>query len=276
MPRFAANLTMMFTELPFLEPLRRGRRGGVRRRRVPVPLRVRQSATSPARSQHNGLTLVLHNLPAGDWAARRARNSMPSRSDRGVSRGRRTRRSTTPLRSTVRRSIALPASCPSGVTADAARATPDREPALCRRQARGRRRSGCSWSRSTAATFRGSSSTAPRPALDIIAATGSNNIKLQYDIYHAQVMEGDLARTIETRVRPHRAHPARRQSRPPRARDRRNQLPVPFPPHRRTRLPRLDRLRIQAARPRRRRASAGFAPYQPKRQARQPARSHSS
>lgn len=37
-----------------------------------------------------------------------------------------------------------------------------------------------------------------RPALDIIAATGSSNISLQYDIYHAQMMEGDLARTIET------------------------------------------------------------------------------
>jgi hydroxypyruvate isomerase len=37
-----------------------------------------------------------------------------------------------------------------------------------------------------------------RPALGIIAATGSSNISLQYDIYHAQMMEGDLARTIET------------------------------------------------------------------------------
>jgi hydroxypyruvate isomerase len=36
------------------------------------------------------------------------------------------------------------------------------------------------------------------PALDMIAATGSSNISLQYDIYHAQIMEGDIAHTIET------------------------------------------------------------------------------
>ena len=35
------------------------------------------------------------------------------------------------------------------------------------------------------------------PALDVIAEVGASNLKLQYDIYHAQVMEGDLARTIE-------------------------------------------------------------------------------
>ncbi len=34
-------------------------------------------------------------------------------------------------------------------------------------------------------------------ALDIIDETGSTNIKLQYDIYHMQRMEGDLAATIE-------------------------------------------------------------------------------
>ncbi|MBB1078271.1 TIM barrel protein, partial [Rhodoferax sp. 4810] len=34
-------------------------------------------------------------------------------------------------------------------------------------------------------------------ALDIISATGSDNIQLQYDIYHMQIMEGDLAATME-------------------------------------------------------------------------------
>jgi hydroxypyruvate isomerase len=33
-------------------------------------------------------------------------------------------------------------------------------------------------------------------ALEIIAEVGSDNLQLQYDIYHMQVMEGDLARTI--------------------------------------------------------------------------------
>jgi hydroxypyruvate isomerase len=33
--------------------------------------------------------------------------------------------------------------------------------------------------------------------LEVIEAVGSPNLKLQYDIYHAQVMEGDLAGIIE-------------------------------------------------------------------------------
>ena len=40
-----------------------------------------------------------------------------------------------------------------------------------------------------------------RQALDIITAVGSDNLYVQYDIYHAQVMEGDLARTIETNLK---------------------------------------------------------------------------
>lgn len=36
-----------------------------------------------------------------------------------------------------------------------------------------------------------------RAALQVMDAVGSKNLFLQYDVYHAQVMEGDLARTIE-------------------------------------------------------------------------------
>ncbi|MDO9602654.1 MAG: TIM barrel protein, partial [Rhodocyclaceae bacterium] len=36
-----------------------------------------------------------------------------------------------------------------------------------------------------------------RQALDIIRDTGSDNIFVQYDIYHMQRMEGELAKTIE-------------------------------------------------------------------------------
>ena len=34
-------------------------------------------------------------------------------------------------------------------------------------------------------------------ALAIFDAVGSNNLRLQYDVYHMQIMEGDLAPTIE-------------------------------------------------------------------------------
>jgi hydroxypyruvate isomerase len=37
----------------------------------------------------------------------------------------------------------------------------------------------------------------PSLGLSILAASGVKNLKLQYDVYHAQVMEGDLVNTIE-------------------------------------------------------------------------------
>lgn len=37
-------------------------------------------------------------------------------------------------------------------------------------------------------------------ALQVMDAVGSRNLQLQYDVYHAQVMEGDLARTLETHL----------------------------------------------------------------------------
>lgn len=39
-----------------------------------------------------------------------------------------------------------------------------------------------------------------KQALAIIEDVGSDNLYLQYDIYHAQVMEGDLTRTMETHL----------------------------------------------------------------------------
>src|SRR3546814_13759818 len=37
-------------------------------------------------------------------------------------------------------------------------------------------------------------------ALAIIETVGSDNLSFQYDIYHMQVMEGDLARPIDTNI----------------------------------------------------------------------------
>ena len=37
-------------------------------------------------------------------------------------------------------------------------------------------------------------------AVNIIGAVGADNLKLQYDIYHMQIMEGNLVRTIEAHL----------------------------------------------------------------------------
>jgi hydroxypyruvate isomerase len=37
-------------------------------------------------------------------------------------------------------------------------------------------------------------------AIDLLNEAGHANLKLQYDIYHAQVMEGDLARSLKEKL----------------------------------------------------------------------------
>ena len=39
-----------------------------------------------------------------------------------------------------------------------------------------------------------------KQSLDIIRAVGAANLKIQYDIFHMQIVEGDLAKTIEANL----------------------------------------------------------------------------
>ena len=68
MPRFAANLSMLFTEVPFLDRFERAAKAGFAAVEFLFPY-AWPTAEIRARLQANGLTLVLHNLPAGDWDA---------------------------------------------------------------------------------------------------------------------------------------------------------------------------------------------------------------
>jgi len=68
MPRFAANLTMLFNEVPFLDRFERAAKAGFKAVEFLFPY-DHPAAEIKARLDANGLQLVLHNLPAGDWAA---------------------------------------------------------------------------------------------------------------------------------------------------------------------------------------------------------------
>ena len=67
MPKFAANLTMLYTERAFPRPLRAAAQAGFEARRVPVPLRRSRRRSSRAARRATASKQVLHNLPAGDW-----------------------------------------------------------------------------------------------------------------------------------------------------------------------------------------------------------------
>ena len=68
MPRFAANLSMLFTELPFLDRFAAARAAGFRAVEYLFPYDYPKEELA-ARLRGEGLRQVLHNLPAGDWAA---------------------------------------------------------------------------------------------------------------------------------------------------------------------------------------------------------------
>jgi hydroxypyruvate isomerase len=68
MPQFAANLTMLFNEVPFLDRFERAARAGFKAVEFMFPYPY-SAADILARLQEHQLQLVLHNLPAGDWDA---------------------------------------------------------------------------------------------------------------------------------------------------------------------------------------------------------------
>ncbi|MQW58231.1 hydroxypyruvate isomerase [Sinorhizobium meliloti] len=67
MPRFAANLTMLFNEAPFLDRFALAARAGFEGVEYLFPYEFDKTALRGELDRH-GLTQVLHNLPAGDWA----------------------------------------------------------------------------------------------------------------------------------------------------------------------------------------------------------------
>lgn len=81
MPRFAANLTMMYNEHPFLERFAACARDGFRAVEFLFPYE-HAAAEIRARLDGNGLVQALFNAPPGDWAAgERGMAALPGRED---------------------------------------------------------------------------------------------------------------------------------------------------------------------------------------------------
>jgi hydroxypyruvate isomerase len=101
MPKFAANLTMLFTELPFMQRFEAAAQAGFEAVEYlfPYPFEKKELA---AALRANGLVQVLHNLPAGDWD--KGERGIACHPDRTASSAKASRwRSTTPRRWAARR-----------------------------------------------------------------------------------------------------------------------------------------------------------------------------
>lgn len=68
MPKFAANLSMLFTEHPFLERFARAKAAGFQAVEFLFPYEYESSAIA-RELRRNDLEQVLFNLPAGDFTA---------------------------------------------------------------------------------------------------------------------------------------------------------------------------------------------------------------
>jgi len=68
MPLFAANLTFLFTEIPFMDRFSAAKQAGFDAVEFMFPYDYSMNDIK-ARLRELGLSLVLCNLPAGNWAA---------------------------------------------------------------------------------------------------------------------------------------------------------------------------------------------------------------
>jgi hydroxypyruvate isomerase len=192
MPKFAANLTMMFTELPFLERFAAAANAGFSAIEFLFPYDYEKQQIADLLHAHN-LQLVLHNLPAGNWAAgERGIAAHPARIGE--------------FRAGVARAIDYATAlkvpqlnCLAGIV--------NGDPAEARKTLVENLRFAAAQLHSAGLRLvlepvntrdiPGFFVSRTDQALAIIDDVGSDNLNLQYDIYHAQVMEGNLAETIE-------------------------------------------------------------------------------
>ena len=194
MPQFAANLSMLWNELPFLDRFAAAERAGFRAVEFLFPYDFTVDEIAQRLQQHQ-LQLVLHNLPAGDWAGgERGFASLPGREDEF--------RAGVALALQYGSALGTPnLHCmagipPQGVSVAQAHATlvSNLRYAAAEAQRHGIR---LLLEPINAFDMPGFFVNRPRQAIAILDEVGSDNLYLQYDIYHAQRMEGELANTIQ-------------------------------------------------------------------------------
>jgi hydroxypyruvate isomerase len=198
MPNLAANLTLMFNEVDFLDRFAAAAKAGFKAVEFLFPYEYDKDLLK-RKLEENQLTLVLHNLPAGNWA--NGERGIGCHADRvaefedGVDRAidyattlgckqlnclaglRPAHRDPMELRETFIRNLQF---------------------AAIRTKAAGIK---LLIEAINTRDIPGFFLTNSAQAVDIIKAVGSDNLFFQYDIYHMQIMEGDLAPTIEKHLK---------------------------------------------------------------------------
>jgi hydroxypyruvate isomerase len=198
MPRFAANLSMLYGEEDFLRRFAAAAADGFAGVEYLFPYAYDKKVLAEILAA-TGLAQVLFNLPPGDW--QKGERGIACHPDR-----------TGEFRDGVGLALDYAAAlgckrlhpmagiAPEGVSAGRLRETYLANLAYAAAQAR---QAGIALVIEPINTrdIPGFYLNRSRQALEIIDEVGADNLFLQYDIYHMQIMEGDLARTIEANLR---------------------------------------------------------------------------
>lgn len=193
MLRFSANLSMLFLEYDFLDRFERAAAAGFKAVEFMFPYGY-SIATLREKLADNQLEHTLHNLPAGDWEkGERGIACIPGREEE--------------FRSGVTAAIhyaqalgnrkinCLVGKTPAGVGADVVHNTLVNN---LRYAGNALAKEGIMLVIEPINHFDipGFHLTGTRQTLDLLDEVGCDNIRLQYDIYHMQRMEGELANTL--------------------------------------------------------------------------------
>lgn len=194
MPNFAANLTMMFTEHPFLERFAAAKKCGFTAVEFLFPYAYRPEELAAQLHEH-GLSQALFNLPPGDWeAGERGIACLPGREGeflRGIEQGIGYAKA---LKNTRVHAMAglLPADLPFAQAesiymtniAKAAEMLAPHGLTLCLEPINHRSMPGYFLHRQG-------------QAAEYIKTIGATNIKLQFDVFHVQMEEGCVALKLQ-------------------------------------------------------------------------------
>lgn len=201
-PRYAANLSMLFSEHDFLDRFGEAAKAGFIGVEYLSPYEVPAERIAEELARHE-LSQVLFNLPSGNWAA----------GERGIACD---PKRLSEFRDGVEIALAYAKvlgnaqiNCLAGIVPPNVRRELAEETLIANlRHAAGRlAEAGILLLVEAINTFDipGFLLSGSRQTIDILDRAGAPNLRLQYDIYHMQRMEGEIAKTIE-RLLPRIAH----------------------------------------------------------------------
>ena len=193
MPNFAANLTTLFTELPMLERFQAAANSGFKAVEILFPYEHEASLLAD-HLRNSGLKMVLINFPAGDWPSERGFSAIPGRENE--------------FRENVETTLqyAQTIDCQkvhimAGIVEDRLKNSRAVDTYLSNltyaAEAFGEKGISVVIEPLNDRIAPGYLISHQWEARDIIKRVGHDNLSLQFDFFHAQIMEGDLATRLQ-------------------------------------------------------------------------------